>query len=177
MRINVSEILLEKSGFARPLIIEGNVGVHEKDIYLTGNGQLLRTDKGIWISAKIQTEIEIDCGRCLNSFSRQINVDVEEEVLPADSLNNRISHFEHKEEYLETSLIDSNNILDMSDMVIQYIDINMPMNRNCDVQCKGLCTECGTNLNFNKCNCERNSINNEWNFLSSTRIIDSKQEM
>ncbi len=177
MKINVSEILSEKSGFVSPLVIEENISVYEKDIYLAGNGQVLRTDKGVWVSAKIQTEVEIVCSRCLKSFSYRIILDLEEEVVHAERLDKRQSNFEGGEEYLDVVLIDSNNILDMSNIVMQYIDINMPINTNCDVQCKGLCVECGINLNINKCICGGNSTDNGWNILATTRIIDSKEEM
>ena len=177
MKINVSEILSEKSGFVSPLVIEGNIGVHEKDIYLTGNGQLLRTDKGVWVSVKIQTEVEIVCGRCLKPFSYRVMLNLEEEVLHAERLAKRHSIFEDGEEYLDVATIDSNNKLDMSNIVMQYIDVNMPINTNCDVQCKGLCVECGINLNISKCICGGNPTDNGWNILATTRIIDSKEEM
>ena len=79
-------------------------------------------------------------------------------------------------EHLGISLIDANNMLDISNMVVQYIDINMPITGNCDVQCKGLCARCGINLNTNTCKCETDSIDGGWNILSSTRIIERKQE-
>ena len=174
MKFNVSDILFQKAGFISPLNIDDHIQIDGKDMFLFGKGQFLRTDKGIWVSVRIETSIEMQCGRCLNQFLFGISFDIEEEVFPNDGLSNMPSLDEG--EHLGISLIDANNMLDISNMVVQYIDINMPITGNCDIQCKGLCARCGINLNANTCKCETDSIDGGWNILSSTRIIERKQE-
>tara|TARA_Y100001960_G_scaffold332845_1_gene435136 strand:+ start:1305 stop:1832 length:528 start_codon:yes stop_codon:yes gene_type:complete len=174
MKFNVSEILFQKAGFVSSLNIEDYIRVGDKDLFVVGRGEFLRTDKGIWVNARIDTEIEIECGRCLNKFPFGINFDVEEEVFPSSGFTSE-SVLE-KEEQVGISLIDANNMLDISNMVVQYIDISMPITVKCDVQCKGLCVRCGINLNSNSCKCQTDSINDGWNILSTTRIIERKQE-
>ena len=171
MKFNVSEILFQKVGFVSTVIIDEHTKICCKDVFLFGKGQFLRTDKGIWFSADISTEIEMECGRCLNAFPFHVNFDIEEEVIPVDGPSNQ-RFVEGQNSGI--SLIDSNNILDISDMVGQYIDISVPINGNCDVQCKGLCMQCGINLNLNKCQCDAGPIDEGWNLLSSTRIIERK---
>jgi len=175
MKFNVSEILFQKTGFVSPLNIDGHTKIDGKDAFLAGKGQFLRTDKGIWVSAFIETKIEMECVRCLNQFPFGIDFNIEEEVFPVGELANQRAVA--REQYVGISLIDTNNTLDISDMVVQYIDINMPINGNCDVQCKGLCVQCGINLNSNICKCDLGSMDDGWNILSATRIIERKQEM
>ena len=175
MKFNVAEILFQRIGFVSSLNINDQSKISGKDVSLVGKGQFLRTDKGIWVSALIETKIEMECVRCLDKFLFDVDFNIEEEVFPADGVTNQRAV--DTDQYAEINLIDANNILDISDMVVQYIDINMPINGNCDVQCKGLCVECGTNLNSNMCKCDTGSMDGGWNILSSTRIIERKQEM
>ena len=172
MKFNVSEILFQKTGFVSPLIIDEHTKIHGNDISLVGKGQFLRTDKGIWVSASVETEIKMDCSRCLAPFPFHVNFNIEEEVIPVDGPSNQ--SFVGEQQYSGISLIDSNNILDISDMVIQYIDVSVPINGNCNVQCKGLCAQCGINLNLNKCQCDAGPVDEGWNILSATRIIERK---
>jgi len=172
MKFNVSDILFQKTGFVSALIIDENTKIHGNDISLVGKGQFLRTDKGIWVSADVETEIKMECGRCLAPFPFHVSFNIEEEVISGDGPSNQ--RFVDEEKYSGISLINSNNILDVSDMVIQYIDVSVPINGNCDVQCKGLCMQCGINLNLNKCQCDAGPIDEGWNLLSSTRIIERK---
>jgi uncharacterized protein len=174
MKFNVSEILLQKIGFVSSLNINDQAEIDGQEVSLVGKGKLLRTDKGIWVSVFIETKIDMECVRCLNKFPFDVDFNIEEEVFPVDEATNQRAV--ETDRYAGISLIDANNILDISDMVVQYIDINMPINGNCDVQCKGLCVECGINLNSNMCKCETGSMDDGWNILSSTRIIERKQE-
>ena len=174
MKFNVAEILFQRIGFVSSLNINDQAKISGKDVSLVGKGQFLRTDKGIWVSVLIETKIEMECVRCLNKFLFDVDFNIEEEVLPVGGLTNQRAV--DTDQYAGSSLIDANNILDISGMVVQYIDINMPINGNCDVQCKGLCVECGINLNSNVCKCDTGSTDDGWNILSSTRIIERKQE-
>lgn len=45
--------------------------------------------------------------------------------------------------------------LDVDQMVIEEVMIGFPMKVLCDEDCKGLCPNCGTNLNKCECGCDR----------------------
>ena len=44
--------------------------------------------------------------------------------------------------------------LDLDELVIQDILLQLPSKMLCKEDCKGLCSVCGTDLNFNECNCK-----------------------
>ncbi|GIT16682.1 MAG: hypothetical protein CM1200mP38_3390 [Dehalococcoidia bacterium] len=46
---------------------------------------MIRTDRGIWISAILQTSNPFECSRCLDEFNQQINLQLEEEYLEENS--------------------------------------------------------------------------------------------
>lgn len=59
--------------------------------------------------------------------------------------------------------------LDLTKEVIDYTYLSVPMKKLCDDNCKGLCPQCGANLNIKKCNCETDSVNPVWEKLISLK--------
>ena len=48
--------------------------------------------------------------------------------------------------------------IDLSQMVEENVLLHMPMRILCKEDCRGLCPLCGTNLNYNQCNCVQQSV-------------------
>jgi uncharacterized protein len=47
----------------------------------------------------------------------------------------------------------SDDQIDLGQLVMEQLQLALPMKPLCDVACKGLCPQCGTNLNTGACNC------------------------
>lgn len=47
------------------------------------------------------------------------------------------------------------NEADLSDIVLEHLIYEIPSRRRCREDCKGLCQDCGTNLNVQTCQCTR----------------------
>lgn len=47
----------------------------------------------------------------------------------------------------------------------EYILLSEPMKKLCKEDCKGLCYQCGTNLNYGKCNCKEKTNENVFSTL------------
>jgi uncharacterized protein len=52
--------------------------------------------------------------------------------------------------------------INISDDVYEYAEISIPMKKLCKEDCKGLCLQCGINLNDGKCDCKQEKINDRW---------------
>ncbi len=52
---------------------------------------------------------------------------------------------------------------------VDYAYLAVPMKKLCNTACKGLCANCGTNLNIKECNCETENINPVWEKLLSLK--------
>lgn len=89
--------------------------------------------------------IEAQCSRCLIMFDYPMDIDFDEKF--SKSTN-------EDENY---PIVD--NSIDLTDMVIENLIISMPLKPLCSEDCKGLCLNCGTNLNESKCDCEKDDIN------------------
>jgi uncharacterized protein len=86
------------------------------------------------------------CDRCADDFERKYSFDIEKVV---------VSHLENEEDD-EGYIITENNILDIDDLVYQEIQLFLPAKMLCNDDCKGLCQNCGKNLNREKCDCKPN---------------------
>ncbi len=85
------------------------------------------------------------CDRCAEEFERDYSFNIDKTV---------VSHLENEEDD-EGYIIAENNILDLDDLVYQEIQLFLPQKMLCSDDCKGLCQKCGKNLNYGKCDCER----------------------
>jgi len=86
---------------------------------------------------KLNTEIILPCDRCLELFNMQVTEQFK---------------FYH---ILEKDLIEfiDKNFLILKDLIFGEIYLNIPFKKLCKETCKGLCINCGQNLNIKNCNC------------------------
>ena len=85
------------------------------------------------------------CDRCADEFKREYSFDVSKIVV--SSLENE----DDDDDYVITE----NNILDIDELVYQEIQLFLPHKMLCSDDCKGICPECGANLNRENCNCKK----------------------
>ncbi len=85
------------------------------------------------------------CDRCAEEINREFSFDVNRIVV--EELQN--------EEDDDGFLIVTNRELDLDELVNEEIVLSLPSKILCKDDCKGLCPQCGANLNVNKCNCKK----------------------
>jgi len=59
--------------------------------------------------------------------------------------------------------------IDLTESVIEFANLAIPMKILCKDECKGLCFSCGKNLNVSKCKCKISSANNVWEPLKQLK--------
>ncbi|HJO81413.1 MAG TPA: hypothetical protein QF520_03260, partial [SAR202 cluster bacterium] len=76
MLLNVSQLLLEPSGSRREYQVEGRAGLLDGagESLVTGTAVLFRTDKSVWASASLNTDVVMECGRCLVVFDQHVDM-------------------------------------------------------------------------------------------------------
>lgn len=163
MQFNVSQLIKELSGSTRNLKVVGEVlspnggGVSS----VTGGATLMRTDMGVWVSAKLSTREKCICSRCLEEFGMIVDTLIEEEAIPVARLVDS-DHREDMEEYRSRLWIDTEQILDIAEVVRQCVDLAIPMKPICNDNCLGICSTCGINLNKESCSCEKVMRASQW---------------
>ena len=97
------------------------------------------------------TELELACSRCLEPFRLPVNADFDLRYLPASDVS-QDEEREIEEEDLETSYYRDDQI-DLNELLREQFYLALPMKPLCEEACKGLCPQCGTNLNTGSCSC------------------------
>ncbi|MCP2519865.1 DUF177 domain-containing protein [SCandidatus Aminicenantes bacterium Aminicenantia_JdfR_composite] len=116
--------------------------------------EIKKIQSKIKIKGKISTKLNLTCGRCLSPYLYKVDSSFDLVFLP-------IENFELKEE-LETEdlekLFYSNEEIDLSEIVLEQLNLSFPLKPLCSDECAGLCPVCGQRLKDKKCNCEIDKV-------------------
>lgn len=117
-------------------------------------GQIKIKKLGYQVEVKgfLKGSLELVCDRCLEAYEFPIEETFEVLLLPRKSLNieeeKELEQEEMEVSFYEESFISFYNIL------MEEIILALPFRNLCQVDCKGLCPNCGVNLNKEKCQCK-----------------------
>jgi len=103
----------------------------------------------------VVAELELPCSRCLESFRLPIAASFDVRYRPAAEDSAAIDR-EVDVEDLETSYY-RNDEIDLNELLREQFYLTLPMKPLCSEDCRGLCAQCGTNLNTGACDCEPDS--------------------
>lgn len=107
---------------------------------------VLKVIKEISVNGFIVFNIISSCSRCLDSVSQRLKTDINLLLSPKEVLKENDGDVDH-----DTYEGDS---IDLSDYFREQIAISLPTSLYCKDDCKGLCLNCGINLNIDQCNCK-----------------------
>lgn len=99
----------------------------------------------------VTTELELSCGRCLEPYRLPVNAAFDVRYLPASSASTEPEH-EVANDDLETSYYRDDRI-DLNELIREQFYLVLPMKPLCRDECRGLCPQCGTNLDAGTCDC------------------------
>ena len=142
---------------------------------LTGSVDLMRTDKGILVSAILHCTVADRCSRCLSEISYPLTLTFQEEYLPTvDASTGELLPLPADP---DAFLIDGHQVLDLMEAVRQYRLMAEPMQPLCKPDCLGLCPHCGYNLNQGPCGCPDQETDARWTALAELAVdIEQEQE-
>ena len=101
----------------------------------------------------VRTSIELACGRCLEGFEMPVAESFDVLYLPhtpAGSAEERMV----EDDDLSTAFYED-NVIDLGQLMQEQCYLAVPMKPLCREECRGLCSECGTNLNAGSCECRQ----------------------
>jgi uncharacterized protein len=101
----------------------------------------------------VQTSLELPCGRCLEPFRWPVDAAFDLRYQP-HARNTGEGEREIEEDDLTTAFYE-NDTIDLGQLVREQFYLSLPMKPLCRAECRGLCPQCGANLNRATCNCAR----------------------
>jgi uncharacterized protein len=154
VEFNVAQLLKSVVGTSREYDVDeplDTIDEFEAASPVQGQVRLLRTNRGVFVDARLGASVKLVCGRCLGEAIEPVQIRVREEFLPTIDIDTGLPTSEETDE--ETGLIDEHHILSLDDAFRQYALLELPIRPLCRPDCAGLCPRCGKNLNEGPCDC------------------------
>ena len=102
---------------------------------------------GYFLKGYIVNNIIYNCDRCLDSFHKNNQISIEL------TLTKNIQNI-NSENYDFIYFSEKINEINIKYNIIEVLLSEYPIKILCHDECKGLCLQCGKNLNKNKCSCK-----------------------
>ncbi len=107
-------------------------------------GQIRNSAGVVAVDALITFKIDIICDRCAEDAVLSFEVPMNHGLVP--ELND-----EENDDYI---LVEDMK-LDIAELTLEDIYLALPAKLLCKADCKGVCPQCGANLNEGSCNCKK----------------------
>ncbi len=123
------------------------------------------------VEGKLRTAVGLTCSRCLDAFSYSLashfhvtytrdlpgaaDTRPEEQELKAEEMG--LVPFEGEE-------------IDFRDMLQEQVILSIPMQPRCRNECRGLCAQCGVNLNRKTCDCRSETVDPRLAVLKNLKL-------
>lgn len=143
LRLNVGFIVHQTIGYSREFDFNTPKIPLDPDFELRdmhGAARISRTPQGLLAQVKMSAVTQIACVRCLEEFSLPLQVDFSE-----------LYAFDRR--YVTDSglILPETGYINLSPVLRDFMLLELPISPICRPDCKGLCLECGGNLNEQDC--------------------------
>lgn len=110
------------------------------------SGTYILADETVIVRGVARAVIESRCARCLAPTETSVTAEVEEAFV-RDKGQERDAD---DDQYMY-----SGHVLELDEAVRTSLLLELPSRVFCKEDCKGLCCQCGANLNINECSCQK----------------------
>jgi uncharacterized protein len=123
--------------------------------------------KDIRLRGRLAADLELQCARCLEPIRQEIARDFELLYRPlgADAGRDELSVTDAE---AEIGYYQGDGIL-LEDVLREQVLLALPLKITCREDCKGLCPQCGKNLNQEQCSCAPLAEDPRWEALKEIR--------
>jgi uncharacterized protein len=116
--------------------------------FFRGTARVTRVQGGLLVQGTVESQLELECVRCLEPFILPLALELEETF--------RLAGTRPRPEIPYS--VSDNGWLDLIPLLREQSWLSIPMKPLCDPNCKGLCPQCGVNFNSESCSCEKTKI-------------------
>jgi len=100
---------------------------------------------------RVKTRLELACGRCLEPYDLPVDAPFELRYVPNVAEAGGDDR-EIEDDDLTTAYY-RDGLLDIAELLREQFQLALPMKPLCSEACRGLCAQCGANLNRTECEC------------------------
>ncbi len=159
MLLDISNVL--KSSMEK-LVFENEVDVSDADFsefdaFFSENvkvsGHVKNVVGVVELSAHVDCNYNTNCSRCGSELIKSFSFDFEQTYVKQETAE------------AEDALTLEGKTIDLKDIVCKNIVLHLPLKQLCKEDCKGICQQCGTNLNEKECDCVEEYFNPQFEIL------------
>ncbi len=147
---NVAGLLGEAPGTVRELAFEGvAIDLGEELVQaepVVGTAHLVRTNRGLLVTGRVETVLADTCGRCLAPVRVPLDLEIAEEFLP--SLDIGTGQPLDRTVEPEVPRLSDHHEMDLETPIREAIQLAAPIVPLCRPDCLGLCPVCGADRNL-----------------------------
>lgn len=147
--VNVAGLLGEVPGSHRDVALDVDALELGEDLVQAApvvvRARIARTNRGVVVAGRVRTDLADTCGRCLVPLRIPIDAPIDEEVLPLIDLQSGLRLDTAAEP--EVFRLTDHHELDLEPLAREAIQLAAPIAPVCRPDCRGLCPECGVDLN------------------------------
>lgn len=133
---------------------------HVADADVTATAQF--HEPFIGLTGKVESAVTYICSRCLKAFQSSLSAQLEETFSETEVDDEEVYHA-------------TGRYLDLDPFVHQAIHLVLESRPICRSDCKGLCSNCGTDLNESACSCETKRVDPRFAALEDLILGDDSE--
>ncbi|MDD5774149.1 MAG: DUF177 domain-containing protein [bacterium] len=137
----------------------------EKLKEVTANIHIQKEDFGFFAFGEINVDWDLICNRCLIPFPQTAKIEFSREyrLIEEDIADEKI------EEDILSAVLIKNEEIDLENEIKEDLLLAIPIKILCKAECKGICPNCGQNLNVKKCSCVQEETDIRWEALKEIK--------
>jgi uncharacterized protein len=151
MIFNVAQLLKSPVGTTQDIVLDDSDSLDLRDGEarlagpITGHARLHRTNESIVVDGVAHIPVLLECSRCLTEFTTTLDAPLRETFYPSIDIETGLPVRLPEDETAFT--IDDHHQIDLREAIRQNLVLALPIQPLCREGCKGLCPECGRDLN------------------------------
>ena len=110
------------------------------------SGTYMLADETVIVRGIARAVIESPCARCLKATETSVEAEVEEAFIRDKGQEREVDD----DQYMY-----SGHVLELDEAVRTALLLELPSRVLCKEDCRGLCDQCGADLNINECSCQK----------------------
>ena len=135
---------------------------------LHSEAKIRKAGRLVLISGKVQTELRLQCVRCLKEFPYPLSTPFELTLQPLKEAPSE-EETELGNEEMELNFFEGGEI-HLSEIACEQIFLEIPYKPLCQEECKGLCPICGKDLNLSACECVKEELTSGFSALKKLKL-------
>jgi uncharacterized protein len=168
LRLDISYLVKESPGTRKEFNFDFTQLSLPEDLLLVdihGSIAISVTDDGVMADGKVKALTKLSCSRCLEDYWQPVQIEFKE-MFTNHPVENTPDNLEQ--------LLPADGSLDLTPIIRDYAVLDIPISQVCKPDCKGLCPDCGGNLNQEDCGHTQERIDSRLEGLKA--LLDEAEE-